>query len=330
MNIKEYVIENDELKVTALNYGAIITGIYTKDKYGMKENVVATFHNIKDYIQKPEPYLNAVIGPTAGRIAYGSYELNGKKQQLSLQGYHHLHGGVCGISMKLFDVKKSTNCLHFHLVTSHEEDGYPKGTVVYDVIYKIEGNQLIMDFQATSQKKMPLYMTSHLYFNLSGNLKRDITSQMLYMDALKRGKIAKEGHPYKIVNIKKDSTFDFTKPKYLYDVLNKDEEEYTYTKGLDMPFLLTDGVIEMYDEQSGRHLNIETTAPSVVVYSANFFDNTLILNNGKKAEPYLALAIEPQEIPNGLNLDGIHTSVIHDDQHPFLQKTIYTFTTDAT
>lgn len=329
-DMKEYVIENDELKLTVLNYGAIITGIYTKDKKGNKENVVAAFQHKEDYVQKPEPYLNAVVGPTAGRIAYGTYELDGKMQQLSLQGVHHLHGGNSGISMKLFDVEKTKDCLHFHLETTHEEDGYPKGIVVYDVIYKIQGNRLIMDFYATPQSKMPLYMTSHLYFNLSGDLKRDITSQTLYMDALKKVKIAKEGHPYKVMDIEKGSTFDFTTPRLLQDILEKDEEEYTWTKGLDMPFILTAGVIEMHDEQSGRHLKIETTAPSVVVYSANFFDDSFILNQGKQAEPYLALALEPQEIPNSLNLDGINVCAIHDKQHPFTQKTVYTFTTDAT
>lgn len=324
--IREYVIENDEIKVTALNYGAIITGIYTKDIHGKIENIVASFHHKEDYIKKPEPYLNAIVGPTAGRIAYGTYELDGKIQQLSLQGTHHLHGGNHGVSMKVFEVEAKKDTLHFHLETSHEEDGYPKGTVIYDVIYKIQGNQLIMDFHATPQSKMPLYMTSHLYFNLSGDLKRDIKSQTLYMDALKKVNIAKEGHPYKVVDIEKGSTFDFTTPKPLKNVLEKDEEEYQWTKGLDMPFLLTNGVVELSDEQSGRHVSIQTTAPSVVVYSANFFDDTLILNQGKHAEPYLALAIEPQEIPNSFHLDGIDASVIHDQQHPFTQKTVYTFT----
>lgn len=57
---------------------------------------------------------------------------------------------------------------------------------MYDIVYKIQGNQLIMDFHVTPQSKMPLYMTSHLYFNLSGGLKRDIKSQTLYMDSLKK------------------------------------------------------------------------------------------------------------------------------------------------
>lgn len=76
--IREYVIENDEIKVTALNYGAIITGIYTKDINSKIENVVASFYHKEDYVSNPEPYLNSVVGSTAGRIAYGTYELDGK------------------------------------------------------------------------------------------------------------------------------------------------------------------------------------------------------------------------------------------------------------
>lgn len=69
-----------------------------------------------------------------------------------------------------------------------------------------------------------------------------------------------------------------------------------------MPFLLTNGAVELSDKQSGRHVSIKTTAPSVVVYSANFFDESLILNQGKQVEPYLALALESQEIPNNFHL----------------------------
>ena len=57
--------------MTALNFGAVITELKTSDRSGNMENVVAAFSDIMDYERQQGPYLNAVVAPVAGRIAYG-------------------------------------------------------------------------------------------------------------------------------------------------------------------------------------------------------------------------------------------------------------------
>lgn len=94
--VYEYTIENKVLKIHVLNFGGTISGIYFKEDH---TNMVASFLNKQDYIDQGGPYLNALVGPVAGRIAYGKYEINGVTHQLSINnGVHHLHGGESGVS----------------------------------------------------------------------------------------------------------------------------------------------------------------------------------------------------------------------------------------
>ena len=103
--VYEYTIENEVLKVTVLTYGGTISSIYYKE-HGSMTNMVASFLNPQDYIDQGGPYLNALVGPFAGRIAYGRYEDQGTHQLSINNGAHHLHGGNHGISRQLFTIHK--------------------------------------------------------------------------------------------------------------------------------------------------------------------------------------------------------------------------------
>ena len=75
--IIQYTIENNNgLRVEILNYGGIIKGIYTQDKYGKYENIVVGFKDIEDYIEN-QSYFGAIIGRTAGRIYKSEFTLDG-------------------------------------------------------------------------------------------------------------------------------------------------------------------------------------------------------------------------------------------------------------
>ena len=133
-----YTIQNEAIHMTALNFGAVITELKTSDRSGNMENVVAAFPDIMDYERQQGPYLNAVVSPVAGRIAYGSYSMENTVHQLSINnGCHHLHGGTGGISRQLFHVEEEEQALHFHLECRHDMDGFPQGTYRYDIWYRL-------------------------------------------------------------------------------------------------------------------------------------------------------------------------------------------------
>lgn len=329
--VYEYTIKNEAITLSALSYGATITGIYTKDKHGVMENIVASYDHIMDYEKQPGPYLNAIVGPVAGRIAYGQYEIDHQPQQLSFNSnQHHLHGGFTGVSRSCFHlIEEDSHAtrLHFQLVKSHEEDGYPKGLYTYDIIYALENNTMTIDYLCTPVQKTLLNMTTHLYFNLSGDLKEAITTHDLQIPATKKLAIHEDGHPYKVEQIVDGSAFDFKQLCNLQQNIAKGDVEFTYTKGIDTAFLLEKKPIILYHKESGRRLQITTDQQSVVVYTANYFDEALDLNKGKHGYPNCCIALETQDAPNGINIPELSTHQLYDAHHPYHQTTTYTFDT---
>lgn len=77
--IFEYKIENKKgLAVTVLNLGGVITGIYTPNKDGKKENIVLAYNDLESYFESPS-YYGGIIGRTSGRIHKGEITIGGKK-----------------------------------------------------------------------------------------------------------------------------------------------------------------------------------------------------------------------------------------------------------
>ncbi len=322
--LKEYTIDNGIIKLRALNYGACITGIEVCDRNGKRENVVASFADQHDFVNNSGPYLNAAVGPYAGRVAYGTYVMENEIKHLSINaGKHHLHGGNSGISMQYFTVQEARNALHFHLETTHEKDGYPKGLYDYDIEYRLEADTLCITLHATPPAKSLLSMTNHLYFNLSGDDQENIMRHQLRIGAHQRGRIHADGHPCEITQ---DDAYDFRSLSFLEDRFAIDDPERRLTNGYDTPFLLDGSGITLWHESSGRCMDITSDAAAAVVYSANAFDESLCFEHGKKGSPYSYLAIELQRMPNEINLKQDHTAYFFTPDYPFHQETHYRFT----
>ncbi len=70
VNDKEFTVievSQTKIKVSFLDYGATIYKLFVPDKNNIMENVVVTYKSLTSYLQN-EMYLNAIIGPTSGRI----------------------------------------------------------------------------------------------------------------------------------------------------------------------------------------------------------------------------------------------------------------------
>ena len=325
--VYEYTIENKVLKINVLTYGGTISGIYYKED-NKQTNMVASYLDPQDYINQTGPYLNALVGPVAGRIAYGQYEDHGSHQLSINSGVHHLHGGNSGISKKLFTITQTSDTsLHLHLETSHEEDGYPKGIYLYDIIYALDHNTFTISYHATPPASSLLNMTSHLYFNLNG-MNEDITHHQLYLPSTKKCKIEQQSHPSRIQTIKKGSAFDFSSLCDIQTNLDKGDPEFLHTIYYDTPFLLDQGHLTLYDPKSHHQLDITTQERCVVVYTANWFDEALTFENGTKGHPLSCIALELQDVPNGINIKDYQHHQLHDPEHPYTQVTHYRFSTN--
>lgn len=319
-NLKEYTLKNKFLTVDFLNYGGTIKSI-VMNEVDDKRNLVSSYDNLDDLLVDRDFYINALIAPVAGRIAYATYNDGDKDVHLSKdRNNNHLHGGKSGLSFQLLNVEmKSDTEAVLSLVVDHSEDGFV-GTFDYKIIYKLIDNEFIIEYLCTPSEKTILNMTSHLYFNLNGSPQQPVHNHDLYIRSSKRMTIHPDNYPGNVIEIDR-AAYDFNTMKNLGDVLNSDDEHIVKARGLDTPYDIEDDVILQVEDIK---LTIKTDAECGVFYTANYFTEDMVLNNGNRGRQHASIAIETQDIPNAIN-------VLKDDKYLFSpdraykQKTHYIF-----
>ncbi len=314
--MQTYIIKNQHLEVHVLDYGATVDKIYCINEDGSKENMLLSYHKKEDYINFPGPYLNAIVGPIAGRIKDG--KCNGRNYTVN-NGTNHLHGGIHGVSFDTWNIEQvSDTTLVCTIEKNHDEDGY-EGTFNYKVTYQLVDDALVLEYDHHCDKLNPFGSTSHMYFNLSGDLKEGIKNHIITSNITKMEMLDDSGAPCGVEEIEKGSCFDFSDGKLLKDALESNHPQFVITEGgIDHPFVV-DGPVKLECPSSNRVLEINTDAPCVVIYTSNFIDETTIFQNETVGYKHIAVAIELQDFANGVNL-GLTT-----EKKDYTQKTSYRF-----
>jgi len=330
--IDQYTICNrNGIRVAFLNYGCIITEISVPDRNGHFENIVLGFDTLEEYIAH-SPYFGAVIGRVAGRIKKGSFKLGGKHYQLPQnEGENHLHGGYKGFSDVVWDaeiVKRDGEAgVRFAYLSRDGEEGYP-GKVKIQVTYLLnEQNEFKILYDGETDQDTLLNVTNHSYFNLNGNVKRDVQEHVLAMKSGQYLELAPDLLPTgKILNVE-NTPFDFRKGRRIRaGVESIHQQNILAGHGYDHPFLLEanrDREIILADEKSGRQLIVETDQPCVVVYSGNqLMDNFQI--RGAQSKKHLGICLETQGFPDAIHHEHFPSVVLRKGES-YHSETCYTF-----
>ncbi|MDN3449535.1 aldose epimerase family protein [Planococcus sp. APC 3906] len=328
-----FTIENaNGFRVSCINWGCIITGIMALDRHGKLENVVLGFETLEEYGSNPH-FLGAVAGRFAGRIKGGAFSLEGKHYQLAANaGGHHLHGGNKGFSHVLWDSnviqKEDGASIEFTYLSPDGEEGYP-GNLKLSVTYSVrdDTDELAISYSAISDQTTLVNLTNHSYFNLSGNLKRDILKHRLTLDSCEFLELDKELIPTGELLPVANSVFDFRNGRKIYDGTVSGHPQNLYAGcGYDHPFILGNnqrGRIKLEDEESGRKLRVETTEPTVVLYTGNSLKGSYSFN-GSKACNYLGLCLETQGLPDSVHQPHFPSAILEKGER-YTSETRYTF-----
>jgi len=322
--VKKYSLKTDELEVNVLNYGGIITEIYTKDRNGRKENIVLGFDNIEDY-EKKSPHFGCITGRVAGRLAKGRLEIDGIQYSLPINnGQNNIHGGVRGLDKRIWDVKELEDGIELSYTSPHLEEGFP-GEVEFIVRYTVEKNHLIIEYLGKTDRKTFINLTNHSYFNLSGG-KDNILNHNLKVDADYFMELDENSIPVgkKEVN----GFFDRRSGGSLQGVDGDEKDLKIVGGGLDHPFILKNNrEVVLKDNESGRRLEVETSEPVVVVYSGNFLKDEGKLSLGVISQKYMGICLETQDYPDAPNQEGITTRYTMPSK-PYKAWTKYKFSTE--
>lgn len=331
--VTAYKMVNDHgMEVSSIDYGCIITEILAPDREGTFENVVLGFDTLEEY-QQHSPYFGAVIGRHAGRIANAEFALDGKTYQLEKNDNgNHLHGGLKGFDKVIWDTtireEKNAISLEFTYVSVDGEEGYP-GNLQMKVTYTLNNdNELQIAYEGVSDQRTVVNVTNHSYFNLSGNLKRDIQDHTVTIKSDRFLELNEELIPTGEMLPVENTLFDFRTGRNIKEgVVSSNIQNVLAGNGYDHPFLLAENhnkEISLHDEESGRGLVIETDQPAVVLYVGTQIPDDFTVR-GVKSRKYLGLCLETQGLPDSLNHPHFPTAILEKDEL-YQSVTTYKFT----
>ena len=329
-DVKLITIDNNRnMTVKLLSYGAAIVELSVPDREGVVENIVLTHENIETYINNP-PYFGVTLGRASGRIAEGTFTLDGKIYALSKNfGENHGHGGPKGLSFQVwdYDIREDENktIVEFKYLSKDLEENYP-GNLDITVIYTLtESNELFIEYEASTDKKTLCNLTNHSYFNLSGNCKRKITDQTLKIKSNYFLELNNNMIPTgKLIDVV-DTPMDFRQSQLIGRDIEISYEQLAITNGYDHPWMLEGEKpqIEMIDSISGRKMAISTTYPSVVVYTYNFPNNEKLKNAGVGSK-HVGICFETQYEPDGINHGNLNSAILNAGEK-YYEKTEFKF-----
>lgn len=299
------------MSVEILNFGGIIRSLTAPDRNGRFDNVVLAYDSLEEY-ENDTQYLGALIGRCANRIAGARFELDGEVYDLAANnGANHLHGGYRGFNRMLWEARPvmagEGPSLLLEYVSEDGEEGYP-GRVTTKVCYTLtDANRLMIACEAVSDRATPVNFTSHSYFNLSGNTKRDILSHCLEINAdyftPVDSALIPTGELLPVVG----TPFDFRSAKEVGKDIDADDRQMAYGSGFDHNFVLNPPhessmgfVARLSDPVSGRVMTVHSTEPGVQFYSGNQLCGSTE-SGGKAFGRRTGLCLETQHFPDSPN-----------------------------
>ncbi|ASB48796.1 aldose epimerase family protein [Alkalitalea saponilacus] len=290
------------------NFGATIVSIYAPNKKGEFADIVLGFDNVEDYINGNGSYMGVLCGRCANRIANGKFELEGKVYNMAVNnGPNHLHGGVTGFNKVVWDVESlSENKVVLTYFSEDGEENYP-GNVTAKVTYTLtEENELVLDYEASTDKTTLVNFASHSYFNLGGEGSGKALDHQLMINSDYFTPIDDTSIPTGEILKVAGTPMDFSTAKPIGEDLFKEDLQLKNGGGYDHNWILKNRAGEMvlaavaHDPASGRVMEIHTTQPGIQFYSSNWMEN----EKGKHGNVYNkheGFCLETQHFPDSIN-----------------------------
>ena len=330
-----YTLTNSHgVEVRAMNYGGIILSIRVPDRKGQLADIVLGHDTLEGYIPNP-PYLGAIVGRFANRIANGTFTLDGKTYTLPKNdGPNTLHGGVTRTFDKVVwdGEPKGRSGVSFTYLSKDGEEGFP-GNLKVTVTYTLtDGNALIIDYDATTDKSTPINVSQHSYFNLKGQGDGDILDHEIMINADRFTPVDKNLIPTGELRAVKGTPFDFTTSTKMGARIDDNYEQLVLGHGYDHNFVLNDSpsqngmklAARVHEAGSGRSLEVWTTQPGVQFYTGNFLDGSVTGKEGRVYKRRYGFCLETQHFPDSPNRPEFPSTILKPGEK-FHQSTVFKF-----
>ncbi|MEB3766223.1 aldose epimerase family protein [Acinetobacter sp. MD2] len=327
--------------VSFISFGGVITKIITPDAEGKKANIVLGFDDLKGYEitdTKEGIHFGALIGRYANRIGQGKFTLDGKTYNLEKNnGPNTLHSGNPGYDKRIWAVKPlvsngDTVKASLKLTSPDGDQGFP-GKLEVEVLYSLsDNNEFSIEYKAKTNKPTVVNLTNHSYFNLAGakNSPYGVLDHIVQLNADRVLVTDKDSLPTGQIASVADTPFDFRTPKAISQDIRKNNQQLAYGYGYDQTWLINQGKDKLQqaayvvDPKSKRSLTVETTEPSIQLYTANHLLGYVAGADGVLYRQGDALALETQHYPDSPNQPSFPSTRLNPGQ-TLDSKTVFKF-----
>jgi aldose 1-epimerase len=313
--VHRWTLERAGIRVRVLSYGGIVQSVEVPDRDGRTADVVLGFADLDGYLTHPEPYLGALIGRYANRIAHARFPLDGLTYALEPNNApNSLHGGVHGFDKRVWEVEPVEHGLRLSRVSPHGEEGFP-GRLEVSATYTLDASgALRFVYEAVVDAPTVVNLTNHSYFNLGGAGGGAAGDHELRLAASRYTPVDADLIPTGVAPVA-DSRFDFRTARKVgpgYD------HNFVLDKGVtDTP----EEVAELHDPGSGRVLTVATTEPGIQVYTADHL--------GEPFVPCQGIALETQHFPDSPNRPEFPSTELRPGE-VYRSETVYGFSVRQT
>jgi len=307
--VHRWTLERAGVRVRVLSYGGIVQSVEVPDRAGHTADVVLGFADLHGYLAHPEPYLGALVGRYANRIAGGRFALDGVTYSLARNNApNSLHGGERGFDKRVWDVEPVEHGLRLSRVSGDGEEGFP-GRRDVSATYTLDASgALRIAYEATADAPTVVNLTNHSYFDLSGG--GNPGGHELRLAASRFTPVDADLIPTGTLDDVTGTRFDF-------------RESRKVGTGYDHNFALDKGltaapveIAELHDPASGRVLTIATTEPGIQLYTGDHLSDPFA--------PGAGIALETQHFPDSPNRPEFPSTELRPGE-VYRSETVYAF-----
>lgn len=318
------------MTVKVTNYGASLTFVSAPDKNGVFEPVVLGLDSLQYYWGR-QPKLGATVGRFANRIKNAEFSLDNEIYHLDKNNKgHSIHGGIKGFNLQVFKtdtsyVVKDTAVIVFKYLSPDSEGGFP-GNLSLSLAYKLTNdNEVILDYEASTDKPTVVNLTNHSYFNLTG-CRAPILNHYYMIEGDSITSVDTMGIPTGELMPVAGTEYDF---RTLQSARQRIEE---LNKGYDINYKLNKqpGTLALaatvVEPTSGRVLKAYTTEPGMQFYipAANL---DYLKGQGRRVYgKYYGFCLEMQHFPDSPHHAHFPPTILRPGE-VYRQTTVYKFET---
>ncbi len=311
-----YTLRGNNISVEIISFGAAVSKFL-----GFGTDIVTGYDTLDAYYEKGG-FQGATIGRVANRIKDARFVIDGVTYNVTKnEGEKCLHGGV-GFDRRVFsEVSESDTSVTLSYTSPDGENGFP-GNLTLTVKFTVTGDALAIEYKATADKKTPINLTNHAFFNLDG-LGKDIKKHKMKMYANRYLELDSENLSTGRILPTKNTRYDFSTLRTVCDTLMEEGVEY------DRHFIIEP---EKYGEFLGKRLPLAvelegealrlsmfTDREGFQFYSGGAVEGFLTQKGGFTPKRYGALCLEAQDEPGTVNFGR----GFYDAGEEYTQFTVY-------